>query len=345
MLRLGVSRAAIVVFDVLLFLGVAALDRATGAYISVGVFYLVPIAIAAWSFGMRAGILLALLGAGMWISVQLGSPVQRVHLALLCGNGVLRALLYLSFAVCLSLLNETLKKLREEERQGRILAQAVLDAQEEERARIARELHDESNQKLTALTFKIEHLKSIASAELEKSKTTPIVEELNGLKHFTEEIVKDLRRLSVNIRPKLLDDLGLREALSSLFGEQLENAGVRSEFAWSIGETKLPRPIELAIFRIAQEAISNVLKHAAAKNVRAGLSLNGTCVQLDVRDDGKGFEPGDIFRRGDREQHLGILGMKERASLMRGELHIESSPGAGTLIRAFIPFQTAGGDR
>lgn len=197
----------------------------------------------------------------------------------------------------------------------------VVEAQELERKRLARELHDETGQALTSILLGLRTLEEApALDELRPS--------VDSLRELTIQTLRDVRRLAVELRPSALDDFGLVPALERLaegFGEQ---TGLTVQVEARLDE-RLPADVETALYRIVQEALTNVLKHAQARNVSILLNRKGSTVAAVVEDDGRGFSPKEIGDEG-----LGLLGMRERLALLDGTLKIESSPGAGTTIVA-----------
>jgi two-component system sensor histidine kinase UhpB len=208
----------------------------------------------------------------------------------------------------------------ERRRSGRL----VLRAQEEERRRLARDLHDEVNQALTAILLRLEALSHSAPPELG--------EELDELKRLVNQAMNELLQLARQLRPTALDDHGLLPAMASQVKRFASQTGIKADLnATGEGSTLQPDE-ELAIYRIAQEALANIARHADARSVEVDLrSHEGGGVQLTVRDDGCGFETGRPTRG------LGLGGMAERARLVGGELTIESRPGAGTQLCLKVP--------
>lgn len=197
----------------------------------------------------------------------------------------------------------------------------VVAAQELERKRLARELHDETGQALTSVLLGLSGLEDAATLEDVRSG-------VGALKEMTVQTLQDVRRLAVELRPSALDDFGLVPALERLvdgFGEQ---TGLRVEFEARLDE-RLPDDVETALYRIVQEALTNVMKHAGARHVSVLVTQKHPTVVAIIEDDGRGFEAGG---RGD--QGLGLLGMQERLALIDGTLTVESSPGGGTTIVA-----------
>jgi two-component system sensor histidine kinase UhpB len=207
----------------------------------------------------------------------------------------------------------------ERRRSGRL----VLRAQEEERRRLARDLHDEVNQALTAILLRLEAL-SHPAPELE--------EELSELKRLVNQAMNELLQLARQLRPTALDDHGLLPAMASQVRRFAAQTGIRADLNTSGEGSELQPDEEIAIYRIAQEALANVARHAGARSVEVDLrSGEEGGVQLTVRDDGRGFETGRPTGG------LGLGGMAERARLVGGELTIESRPGAGTELCLRVP--------
>lgn len=151
-----------------------------------------------------------------------------------------------------------------------------------------------------------------------------------------EQTLQEVRRLSFDLRPSLLDDLGLIPALRWNLDRQAQQAGFAAQFRGNL-PSRLPAYLEVACFRIAQEALTNVVRHAGAKQVSVELQQHTMELQLTVRDDGVGFEVPRAFERATAGTGLGLLGMQERAQLVGGRLEIESVPTYGTEIRLLVP--------
>jgi two-component system, NarL family, sensor histidine kinase UhpB len=208
----------------------------------------------------------------------------------------------------------------ERRRSGRL----VLRAQEEERRRLARDLHDEVNQALTAILLRLEALSHSAPPEL--------AEELSELKRLVNQAMNELLQLARQLRPTALDDHGLLPAMASQVRRFAAQTGIKADLNTSGESAHLQPDEEIAIYRIAQEALANVARHAGARSVEIDLRAEkGGAVQLTVRDDGRGFETARPTRG------LGLGGMAERARLVGGELTIESRPGAGTQLCLRVP--------
>ena len=197
----------------------------------------------------------------------------------------------------------------------------VVAGQEVERRRLARELHDETGQALTSILL---GLRAVEDANSDVS--------VDDLRELVVATLQDVRRLAVQLRPKALDDFGLGPALERLVQTFSESSGIRVDLEARLGPERLPGEVETTVYRIVQEALTNVVKHAEAKNVSILLVRRHDVVTTVVEDDGIGFETGAA--RGDS---LGLAGIRERVELHDGRLTIESAPGAGTTLRVEVP--------
>jgi signal transduction histidine kinase len=220
---------------------------------------------------------------------------------------------------------------RREALRGELLRQVVA-AQEAERQRIARELHDATGQSLTALGL---GLRGIATSLGEAS--APAFQKLRQLEHLVAATLDELRRLIADLRPSHLDDLGLPAALRWYGKEVNQRAGLEVQVEFAGEQQPLSPPVKIALFRIAQEALTNVVKHSGAAHACVRLAFEASEVRLLVEDDGHGFEAGDGARGG--RPAWGLLGMRERAELLGGEFHVHSSAGQGTQVSVIIPYQ------
>lgn len=227
-----------------------------------------------------------------------------------------------------------LRMMRRLEAERRRTTSTALMAQERERARVARDLHDEVNQSLTGLLLRLEAARAAAPPDL--------AEELDETKTLANRAMRELLTLARQLRPTALDDLGLEAAIAGLV-EQLGGGETEYSFELDVGAGRrtdlpdLPEEAQLVVYRVAQEALSNAARHSGATRVNVKLrpAADGQeGAELVVRDDGRGFafdEAGD---------GLGLAGMRERALLVDGELEIESRPGHGTTIRLRVPAAT-----
>jgi two-component system sensor histidine kinase UhpB len=218
-----------------------------------------------------------------------------------------------------------LRMMRRLEAERRRAGSAALQAQEEERARVARDLHDEVNQSLTGLLLRLEAAREAAPPGLEA--------ELAETKALANQAMRELLSLARQLRPTALDDLGLKAATAGQV-EQLARGEIEAEFSAEGDFSSLDDDAQLVVYRVAQEAISNAARHSGAAHVAVRLRRSDDGgVELTVNDDGRGFAFDES------EGGLGIGGMRERALLIGGELTIESRPGHGTTVRLAVPAQ------
>ncbi len=209
------------------------------------------------------------------------------------------------------------------EAERRRAGSAALAAQEEERARVARDLHDEVNQSLTGLLLRLEAVREAAPPELEP--------ELAETKALANQAMRELLSLARQLRPTALDDLGLAAATAGQV-EQLGRGEIEAGFAAEGDFSDLADDAQLVVYRVAQEAVSNAARHSGAERISVLLRRRQDGgVTLEVADDGRGFAFDES------EGGLGIAGMRERALLIGGELTIESRPGHGTTVRLTVP--------
>jgi two-component system, NarL family, sensor histidine kinase UhpB len=215
--------------------------------------------------------------------------------------------------------NDMLDRLESERRES---AHRALMVQEGERQRIARELHDEVGQTLTGVMLQVESLAAVIPDERR--------EQLNELRETARQGTEDVRRIARRLRPEALEDLGLQSALAALAGRIGEQAHI------PIGrhldpQIGLSEQQELVVYRVAQEALTNVARHAKAERAHLRLERDESHALLIVRDDGRGLDPGA------RSSSHGIRGMRERAMLIGAELAIGPAPGRGTEVKLTIP--------
>ncbi|MDQ6692824.1 MAG: PAS domain-containing sensor histidine kinase [Chloroflexota bacterium] len=214
------------------------------------------------------------------------------------------------------------------------LSRRLLEIQESERRHIARELHDEVGQTLTAIQINIETLQRAPEA----SSLQPRLQESVTL---VEYALQQVRNLSLDLRPSLLDDLGLVSALLWYAERQSERTGTDIQVVVNPLPTRLPPDIETACFRIVQEALTNVARHSDARQVRVELSLRDDTLEAAIHDDGAGFDVGAARKRASGGASMGLLGMSERAELVGGHLTIVSELRKGSTVKALLPFTTA----
>jgi len=214
--------------------------------------------------------------------------------------------------------------LAESERRVRELSLRLINAQERERRRVGQELHDRIGGSLTLL--------KLAAHRARKAQADKIEEALAEVEKTADEIYEGVRTLSYSLKPDILDDLGLAEALAAYFEEFTDRCGITVGFQHTGLEERLPAEIEITVFRIVQEALVNVARHAMASNVTVLLAGEGHVLSLQIQDDGCGFDPAEV-----EIQSSGVSGMEYRAQLAGGVLTVDSSPGAGTCVSCELP--------
>jgi len=213
------------------------------------------------------------------------------------------------------------------------LIRKLVNAQEEERKRIARELHDSRSQDLTALIINLDMLRQSVPAE-----QADLRGRLDKAHAQAEAILADVRNLMVQLRPSVLDDLGLAAGVQWLTKQINKTTGMSAQAVVdNLQGERFPPQVETAMFRIVQEALTNVTKYADASRVYVGLSQENGRLRAVVQDNGKGFNVEDTWQATAGRSAFGLLGMYERATLLGGSLDIESRPGNGTRVTAEIP--------
>lgn len=212
------------------------------------------------------------------------------------------------------------------------LSQQLLSAQEAERRHIARELHDEIGQSLSALKINLQGLQR-------RPEVSALTNQIEDSIAITERVLQQTRTLSLDLRPSLLDDMGLEIALNWYLNRLAERAGWQPTLTARLKVDRLPAEIETVCFRIAQESLTNVLRHAQATAVQIELNQDDTDLELVIRDNGLGFDVAAARQKAIRGGSLGLLGISERVTLIRGQVTITSVPGQGTEIRARLPLQ------
>lgn len=218
-------------------------------------------------------------------------------------------------------------------RSYRKLLGKFIAASEEERRKIAREIHDEVNQLLLSVMLNLEDIENILPADLAELR-----ERLKSSRTNINQVFDDLRELSLSLRPPELDELGLPQALDGYIDSLSEKAALPITLEVSGLRQRRPAPVvETELFRIAQEALSNVIKHAQAASARVKLNFGRSRLVLVIEDDGSGFDSSALLSISGKKRNLGLLGMMERAELCGGSLKINSAPGSGTRLRVEIP--------
>jgi signal transduction histidine kinase len=214
------------------------------------------------------------------------------------------------------------------QRVARDTLRRIVEGQEIERARMARELHDQTGQALTSILLGLRAIEDADAGEIHSR--------VAGLRDLVTEALQDVRRLAVDLRPTTLDDFGVVTAIERLCGDVAQKSGISIDFHATREGRRMPREVESCVYRVVQEALTNVIKHADAAHVSVLLSPGDRDLTLLVEDDGAGFEPAQV-----PSERLGLVGMRERVALVNGTLTVESAPGGGTTLRVTVPLGVA----
>jgi two-component system, NarL family, sensor histidine kinase UhpB len=231
-----------------------------------------------------------------------------------------------------SVLHDLLVQLEERNRQLHALSDRAITAQEEERKNIARSLHDDTGQALSMLIINLQRLEDrlpMEEAELHSK--------LEASRNLASGILTELRKIVYGLRPTILDDLGLVPAIRWYARSVLEANGIQVHLSLPEEALELSSHLSTTLFRIAQEAINNIMRHANAQTTDISLLIDQGKVHLKIQDDGQGFDLNQAAGQAVPIQHLGLLGIKERATLVGGEVTIDSVPGKGTRLQICVP--------
>lgn len=229
-------------------------------------------------------------------------------------------------------LEDSYREIERKEAAREELLRKVLTVQEEERKRIARELHDETTQSLSGLVMKLE---AAIAAPVEAD--GKIKDKLLDIRDLAVRTIDNVHKAIFDLRPSVLDDLGLLSALRWYAENRLRALNIKVRVEVTGEERKLSPEVEIALFRVVQEAINNIVRHAEAHNMVLGVEFKDSSIVIEVEDDGKGFDVQAVSLRADRVHGLGLLGMKERVALLGGNMDIESRPGRGTHLTIIVP--------
>jgi signal transduction histidine kinase len=225
-----------------------------------------------------------------------------------------------------------LAELRREGRDRALLARRLVDAEEQERRRIARDLHDDIGQRLTALKLRLQ-LQHASGRQADAPPFDAVA--------VVDELLDDVRTLSRDLRPALLDDVGLLPAARALIEAQQDAYDVRVDIAPSLLGLRLPPAIEIACYRALQEALANAVRHARATRLTLTVAVDAEFLEIALCDDGWGFDPGHVAAKA-AGQHLGLVSMRERMAMIGGACAVESAPGRGTTVRLSMPLALVG---
>ena len=221
--------------------------------------------------------------------------------------------------------------IRESENQLRILSAQLLNAQENERKRVSRELHDGLQQTLTAIKFKVEAF----LLGLNRTRMKEKARMLEPIVSMIQESVKEIRRIQADLRPPMLDDLGVLASLPWLFREfQGVYPDIRIEKHIQAEEGDIPEDLKMVVYRVLQEALNNIGKHSGAKRVAISLGKLENGIELQIHDNGRGFDPQEALAKDQERKGMGLASMKERVESTGGLFALQSRKGEGSSIRA-----------
>ena len=218
----------------------------------------------------------------------------------------------------------------------RLLSRRVLSVQEDERKRISRELHDVVAQMLTGINVRLSALQKEAAAN-----TRGLTAKISRTQRLVEKSVDVVHRFARELRPAMLDDLGLIPTLHTYMKNFFSETGIRASLTASAEIEKLSLAKRTVLYRVAQEALSNVARHAQATRVEASIQLQPRAVLMRIKDNGKSFDVDETLRSG-KAVRIGLIGMRERVEMVGGRFSVDSSPAAGTTIEVRIPFRAGG---
>ena len=230
---------------------------------------------------------------------------------------------------------ECLEQSRQMQDQLRLLSRQLLSAQEEERKKISRELHDVIAQTLTGINVQLSALKKETIGN-----SQGLGQSITRTQRFVEQSVEIVHRFARELRPAVLDDLGLIPALHTFMKGFREQTGIRVTLAAFAAVEQVGSDERTVLFRVAQEALNNVGRHAQATEAKVGIQKGEGVICMTIQDDGKGFQMPSLAQ-GKRSIRLGLLGMRERVEMVGGSIRLISAPGQGTTVEARIPFATA----
>jgi len=280
-------------------------------------------------------VILGILAAYLLTSLLTKPIIQMVETTKMVGKGQFDKKVNLSWfhdeiSTLGEAFNEMIENLQKSDQLRSNLLKKIITAQEEERNRIARELHDQTGQSLTSLLIGIKMLE-------ETQDTEDIAAKAAQLRQLTNDTLEEIKDLALALRPSALDDMGLEAALRRYTNDCSTKLGVDVDFqAFGTQGLYLQPEIRLTIYRVVQEALTNVAKYSKVSEASVILECEGDILTAIIEDDGVGFDVEATFNSTNLEKKLGLYGMKERVNLIGGELTIESNPGLGTTIYVHI---------
>ena len=340
-------------FFLVFVLGVA--DYLSGAEISFSIFYLIPISLVTWYAGRGAGVLISIASAIIWLLADLLTSSEYSHLLIPLWNAAMRLGVFIIVVQLLSKqkfmnkqLQETVtektanlaaelaerkwaeEKLQKSRDQLRQLAAHLQQVREEERTRIAREIHDELGQVLTGLKMDLSWIEKKLPSE-----NGAIREKTKAMAYLIDGTIQAVRRISAELRPRVLDALGLVAAIEWQVQEFERQTDIKCTFTSDQDGLDLDRGRRTTVFRIFQEALTNAARHSNATGVTVNLREEVGYLKLEVKDNGRGITGEELSD----SKSLGFVGMRERALILGGSVSVNGAPGSGTTIKLVIPLE------
>ncbi|MFI5145436.1 MAG: sensor histidine kinase, partial [Ignavibacteria bacterium] len=350
-----INTTYISIFSVILVILIGFLDYLTGTEISFSIFYLIPITFITYKAGKNEGLVLSFFSAVIWLICDVKGLQRFSNAAIPYWNALVRLMFFIFIVYLISFIRklntaleekvkirttdledeitrhrQTLKEVERKSRKLSNLAKRVQGIKDVESKKLAREIHDELGQEMTAM--KIDIYRIIKKRPDDDELTC----QLSTLSGSVDNALNSIRELSKKLRPRFLDELGLVAAIEWQLKELQSKTGINTQFNSHPEELNLRNSCSDALFRIFQEAVTNVVRHAKASSLCVNISCNGEQkVKMLIEDDGIGMTRENI----EKENSLGILGMKERAQLVGGEVFITSDGIMGTKVEVTIPIK------
>jgi signal transduction histidine kinase len=290
--------------------------------------YWVPLMYCAWTFNLPVTVtsaLFVLIVNGFYLILYTGTYFRLFEISQL----LITATLSIVMGVLIA-------QKRAEEQKAKLFARRALDNREDERKRLSRDLHDDTIQSMALVCRQLDSVRYFSN-ELSPSAK----EELLSARNNVEATVDRLRILATELRPSMLDDLGLVVSIRKLVNDLSQTQKINTHFDLVGKERRLPVDVEVGLFRITQEALRNVERHAKPTDVAVTLTFSRKEAELTVKDNGRGFNVPESFEELSSDRHLGILGMIEHAEQLGGRLHIDSGTGKGTTVTITIPLDSS----
>lgn len=263
---------------------------------------------------------------------ELGNAIEKVHSGQINIPDSLKNYKDPDISRLVIVIDSMLTRMANYTSQLQAISERAINAQEEERVRIARSLHDDTAQSISMLIIDLDRLGNFLPPD-----RPDITRSVADAQNVATRLLENLRKIIWDLRPSILDDLGLYSAIRWFARTNLEKAGVKVEFVAADEGMRLPPHLETMLFRIAQEAISNILRHANASKVSIRLWTMAEQLWLEIKDDGRGFDIEKAAEGAVDRKQLGLLGIEERVSLVGGAVKVESAEGSGTCLQLHIP--------